>query len=137
MIRAKKLKEIPDDPKYFKFGQLFADHMLSIDWTKQGGWEKPKIIPYGPIKIETSATVLHYGISAHEAITVCENNKTHKLQAFRVEDHLNQFYLSCDHLDMPTFDTKELADCLKHLSVIEKRWLLESKEPDHLFIRVL
>lgn len=111
--------------------------MLTIDWSKQGGWEKPNIIPYGPIKLETSATVLHYGISAHEAITVCENSKSHKLQAFRVEDHLNQFYLSCEHLDMPTFDTKELAQCLKSLAVMERKWLVESSDPDHLFIRVV
>jgi len=44
--------------------------MLSIDWTKEKGWEAPKIIPYGPIKLETSATSLHYGISVHEGINV-------------------------------------------------------------------
>jgi branched-chain amino acid aminotransferase len=53
--------------------------MLTIDWTKEKGWDKPHIQPYGPIKLETSATVLHYGISAFEALTVCENAKTGKL----------------------------------------------------------
>jgi len=50
-----------------------TDHMLSIDWTKAGGWEVPKIVPYGPIKMETSATALHYGISVHEGISIVEN----------------------------------------------------------------
>jgi branched-chain amino acid aminotransferase len=63
--------------------------MLTIDYSKENGWHKPVIQPYGPISLETSATVLHYGISAHEAITVCENSKTKKLQAFRVKDHLD------------------------------------------------
>lgn len=61
------------------FGRYFTDHMLSIDWTKQGGWEAPKILPYGPIPIETSATALHYGISVHDGISVVENGKTGKM----------------------------------------------------------
>lgn len=38
---------------------------------------------------------------------------------------------------MPTFDLDELALCLKQLALLEKAWLLESQEPDHLFIRLL
>ena len=54
--------------------------MLSIDYKKEaGGWQKPEIVPYGPITMETSATALHYGISAHEGISVVENQKTGKL----------------------------------------------------------
>jgi branched-chain amino acid aminotransferase len=48
--------------------------MLEIDWTKDGGWEAPKIVPYGPINMATSATSLHYGISVHEGISVVENS---------------------------------------------------------------
>jgi len=63
----------------YVFGRHFTDHMLVVDWTKQGGWEKPKIVPYGPIKVETSATVLHYGISVHEGLSVLANKKTGKI----------------------------------------------------------
>jgi branched-chain amino acid aminotransferase len=52
---------------------MFTDHMLSCDWTKEHGWAAPQIVPYGPIKIETSATSLHYGISVHEGCNVVEN----------------------------------------------------------------
>lgn len=38
---------------------------------------------------------------------------------------------------MPTFDIDELALCLKQLAQLDKAWLLESQEPDHLFIRLL
>jgi len=78
----------PKSKSEYSFGKLFTDHMLSIDWTKAGGWDKPKIIPYGPIQLETSATALHYGISVHEGISVVENSKTGKLQAFRADEHL-------------------------------------------------
>lgn len=90
MIDVRKIK--PTQEKELVFGRLFTDHMLSVDWTKEGGWEAPKILPYGPIKMETSATALHYGISVHEGISVVENAKTGKMQAFRAKEHLNAFY---------------------------------------------
>lgn len=82
--------------------------MLVCDWNKQDGWLAPQIVPYGPIKLETSATALHYGISVHEGVTVINNKKTGKLQAFRIEDHLKSLITSSDRLDMPTFDAGEL-----------------------------
>jgi branched-chain amino acid aminotransferase len=54
--------------------------MLSIDYRKElGGWQKPEIIPYGPIRMDTSASCLHYGISAFEGISVVENPRSGRL----------------------------------------------------------
>lgn len=70
-VDVRKIK--PMQENQFAFGRLFTDHMLSIDWSKEKGWAAPEILPYGPIKMETSATALHYGISVHEGISVVEN----------------------------------------------------------------
>ena len=94
--------------------------MLSIDWTKEKGWEAPQIIPYGPVKMSTAATALHYGISVHEGISVVENEKSGKIQAFRAHDHLQAFVDSSYHLDMPLFDTNELLECIKPLVQMDK-----------------
>ena len=67
-VKVGKIK--PQLENEFTFGRLFTDHMLSIDWSKEDGWAKPQIIPYGPVKLATSATSLHYGISVHEGISV-------------------------------------------------------------------
>lgn len=111
--------------------------MLTVDWTKEKGWEAPHIQPYGPIEIETSATVLHYGISAFEAITVCENKKTGKLQGFRCMDHLKHLLISGEHIDLPTFDVHEMLECCKQFSNYEKDWLKFSTDPDLFFMRIL
>jgi hypothetical protein len=37
--------------------------------------------------------------------------------------HLDQLVGSSHHLDMPTFDAKELLGCVKHLANIDKDWL--------------
>jgi branched-chain amino acid aminotransferase len=66
-------KEKPSIEGQFGFGNVYTDHMLSIDWNDQKGWGNPQIIPHGPISIATSATSLHYGISCYEAISVVKN----------------------------------------------------------------
>ena len=111
--------------------------MLDIDWDKQNGWHAPKIIPHGPIKIETSATSLHYGISCFEGLSVVKNAKTGKLQAFRVKEHLDSFKESTKHLDMPSYCSQELLACLKKLVVLDKEWIDWMGEPDQFYLRIL
>ena len=71
-------KQKPEDPKQYEFGNVFTDHMLVADWDKNAGWAKPQILPYGPIKLSTTASSLHYGISAFEGISIVKNAKTGK-----------------------------------------------------------
>ena len=125
----RKLKPVKNEFKY-TFGRLFTDHMLSIEWNKVGGWSAPEILPYGPVKMATSATALHYGISVHEGISVLENANTGKLQGFRAKEHINAFYESSEHLDMPLFDEGELLNSIKKLVQLDKEWLDVLENPD-------
>jgi branched-chain amino acid aminotransferase len=43
------------------FGAKFTDHQVVVTWTKEDGWHDAKVIPYGPIMMDPSAAVLHYG----------------------------------------------------------------------------
>ena len=44
-----------------QFGTTMSDHMLTVEWTKEGGWASPKIIPYQDLRISPAASCLHYG----------------------------------------------------------------------------
>ena len=91
-IHEREVRKQKPDPETFTypFGKLFTDHMLTFDYDlSQGGWfNSPTIEPYGPIKFSTSATCLHYGVSAYEGFSVLQNSSTGDLQAFRVADNL-------------------------------------------------
>lgn len=102
--------------------------MLSIDWDYKNGWHKPVIQPYGPISLAVTATSLHYGISAFETISVCKNEKDGKLQGFRPSYHIQSLFTSSEHLDLPSFDTQEMLECLKQLVKLDKEWIPE--DPD-------
>jgi len=52
--------------------------MLQVDWSLNEGWGKPRIVPYGPMKIPISATCLHYGVSCYEGLNIVKNKETGK-----------------------------------------------------------
>ena len=50
----------PDDP-IRKTQGCTTSHMLVVNWSKEGGWETPKIQPYGNLSLPPTSSVLHYG----------------------------------------------------------------------------
>lgn len=111
--------------------------MLSIDYTADNGWQAPKIIPYAPFPIATTATSLHYGISAFEGMAVFKNQSSGKPQGFRVNHNLKSFENSNNHLDMPKFDTTELLQCVKQLVQVDQSWFPQYQNlPGQLYIRL-
>ena len=55
-------RDKPSQDTKLIFGKQMADHMLVAEWTLQNGWDIPSIVPFGPLAIPPSASVLHYGI---------------------------------------------------------------------------
>ena len=104
--------------------------MLSIDFNTNEGWSKPKIMPYGPIDVETTSTSLHYGITAFEGMSCAKNEKTGELQFFKMDQHLDSFYRSSDHLQLPTFDHNELKKLIQELVRLDKDWYPETHFDD-------
>lgn len=105
-------KTKPEQTGAYSFGKIFTDHMFQVDWNFNDGWGKPRITPYQPIKIDTTATSLHYGISAFEGISIVKNKKSGAPQAFWAHNNLKSFVDASEHLDMPTFNPEELLPCL-------------------------
>lgn len=55
-------RQKPSETHQLVFGKQMADHMLVAEWTTKHGWQAPSIVPFGPIAMKPSASVLHYGI---------------------------------------------------------------------------
>src|SRR5438034_7313714 len=43
-----------------KFGRVFTDHMLLLDYKDGAGWRNPRIVPFGPLSLSPAAAGLHY-----------------------------------------------------------------------------
>ncbi|MDQ1240645.1 MAG: branched-chain amino acid aminotransferase, partial [Thermodesulfobacteriota bacterium] len=44
------------------FGNIFADHMLTVRYSSdEGGWQEPQIGPVTSLNLHPASMVLHYG----------------------------------------------------------------------------
>ncbi|PVZ99482.1 hypothetical protein BB558_004457 [Smittium angustum] len=83
------------------FGHNFTDHMLEAKWTKENGWEKPKIVPFHNLTIHPASGVLHYAIECFEGA-----------KAYKGKDG-------------KTFDVEEAVKCITDLVKLESNAIPE------------
>ncbi|KAJ1835793.1 branched-chain-amino-acid transaminase bat2 [Coemansia sp. RSA 2711] len=108
------------------FGHTFTDHMLSIDWTAKGGWERPQIQPYGPLQIDPCCAVLHYALECFEGLKAYRDAQGH-VRLFRPDKNMERMNNSAERLHLPQFDGAQVLECIKELLRIEKRWVPEGR----------
>jgi branched-chain amino acid aminotransferase len=132
ITRAESLKAKPDDDR-LGFGTLFTDHMFNMDYNPQQGWHNPRIEPYGPIAMDPSTMVLHYGQEVFEGLKAYRT-AAGAIQLFRPQENFKRMNRSCRLLCIPEFDSDFLLAALKKLLQLEKEWVPKSPETS-LYIR--
>ncbi len=126
------LKQHPDDSS-LGFGTIFTDHMFNMDYNPQDGWHNPRIEPYGPITMDPSTMVLHYGQAIFEGLKAYRTDSG-EIQLFRPKDNLHRLNVSANRLCIPAFDEEFLLEALLQLLKIEKDWV-PSASGTSLYIR--
>ncbi|PIE03049.1 MAG: branched chain amino acid aminotransferase [Acidobacteria bacterium] len=131
-IEAKTLKEKPEDSA-LGFGDIFTDYMFNMDYSPEKGWYDARIEPYGPIMMDPSTQVLHYGQSVFEGLKAYKT-QAGEVQLFRAKDNLKRLHQSAKRLSMPDMDEDFLFEALKKLLDIERDWI-PSTRGTSLYIR--
>lgn len=132
VIKAKSLKQKPDDTN-LGFGTIFTDHMLNMDYSPEKGWHNPRIEPYGPMTMDPSTMVLHYGQSIFEGLKAFRGDDG-KIRLFRPKDNFARLNRSAKRMCIPEIDPGGLIEALKELIKIEKDWI-PSMPGTSLYIR--
>ncbi|XP_053208475.1 LOW QUALITY PROTEIN: branched-chain-amino-acid aminotransferase-like, partial [Panonychus citri] len=88
-----KRKPKPDDPNTHKFGTLFTDHLLSIRWTLEKGWDDPEIIPFQNFSLHPATKTLHYSQNLFEGLK-CYRGDDGKIRLFRPEKNMERMVTS-------------------------------------------
>jgi branched-chain amino acid aminotransferase len=114
------------------FGSVFSDHMLCADY-RDGHWEEPCIVPYGPLKMPPSISALHYGQ------TIFEGFKAHRLPneriaLFRPRENFTRFNRSAERLAMPDIPESLFLDGIAELVRLDREWIPRT-EGAGLYIR--
>ena len=130
--KAEKLKAKPDESK-LGFGTIFTDHMFSMDYSVEKGWHNPRIEPYGPIAMDPSTMVLHYGQGVFEGMKAYRT-KDGGVQLFRPRENFKRINASNRKLCIPEVDEDFCLEALKQLLAVDQAWV-PSAAGTSLYIR--
>ena len=114
------------------FGQIFTDHMLTMDYGG-GEWRGARIVPYGGVTLDPAAMVFHYGQAAFEGLKAYRG-KAGDIRLFRPRMNFARMNSSGARLCMPEIDEGFALAALKELLKIERGWI-PSEPGTSLYIR--
>ena len=103
------------------FGRVFTDYMFECDY-KDGEWQNPTIKPYGPLTIDPSARVFHYGQAVFEGMKAFKDAND-DIFLFRPEENFDRINTSSERLAIPVFRKDFFFDGLTKLLHLEKDWI--------------
>mgnify|MGYP000101833350 FL=1 len=101
-VPASRVAEIHEAPG---FGKYFTDHMVMVDYDRERGWHNAQVKPYGPIALDPSAMVLHYGQEVFEGLKAYRQPDG-SIAAFRPTANAERLQRSAERLAMPPLPTE-------------------------------
>ncbi|QKT07626.1 branched-chain amino acid aminotransferase [Gordonia sp. X0973] len=116
------------------FGKHFTDHMVMVDYDVARGWHNAQVKPYGPIALDPSAMVLHYGQEIFEGLKAYRQPDG-SIAAFRPEANAERLQRSAERLAMPPLPTEDFLASLRELLAVDHGWVPEAGGEAALYIR--
>uniref|UniRef100_A0A8C7T317 Branched-chain-amino-acid aminotransferase n=1 Tax=Oncorhynchus mykiss TaxID=8022 RepID=A0A8C7T317_ONCMY len=107
------------------FGTVFSDHMLTIEWTSNGGWQKPHIKPFGNLSLHPACSAMHYAVQLFEGMKAYRD-ADNKVRLFRPMLNMNRMAKSAERACLPAFDRAELVECIRRLVQVDLEWVPKS-----------
>ncbi|MFE9839164.1 branched-chain amino acid aminotransferase [Streptomyces sp. NPDC005551] len=115
------------------FGDVFSDHMISIDWGVERGWYDARITPYAPLVLDPSAQVFHYGQEVFEGLKAYRRPDG-SVVTFRPYANAARLNRSCARMAMPPLPEATFVEALELLVTTDRDWVPE--QPGHsLYLR--
>ena len=104
------------------FGQHFTDHMARATWTAQDGWHDARVEPYGPLQLDPSTAVLHYGQEIFEGLKAYrwEDGSVH---SFRPRANAQRLVRSARRLALPELPEDDFVESIRALVEADAAWV--------------
>lgn len=132
IIKTTSPKSRPDQNN-LGFGKFFTDHMFIMDYTEGKGWHDPRIVPYGPLPLEPSTMVLHYGQAIFEGLKAYKA-KDGSIQLFRPYKNMERINISNTRMCIPQIDPETCVRAVKAIVDTDRDWI-PTAEGTSLYIR--
>lgn len=116
------------------FGTHLTDHQVVLVWEKENGWVSAQVIPYGPIMMDPSAAVLHYGQEIFEGIKAYRHQDG-SIWTFRPEENGKRLQRSARRMALPELPVELFVESLKQLIAVDGAWVPAPVDEKTLYIR--
>lgn len=104
-----------------QFGRVFTDHMAVVKYSN-GTWHDPEVKPYGPLSLDPSASVLHYGQAIFEGFKAYRQ-PDNSISLFRPEQNAERFNRSAHRLAMPAIPKELFIGAADALVKLDQAWV--------------
>lgn len=116
------------------FGTHFSDHQVVIVWEKIEGWHSPEVLPYGPILMDPSSAVLHYGQEVFEGIKAYRHQDG-SIWTFRPDKNALRLQRSAKRMALPELPAELFVESLRQLIAVDGAWVPQPTGEKTLYIR--
>ncbi|OJJ81242.1 branched-chain amino acid aminotransferase, cytosolic [Aspergillus glaucus CBS 516.65] len=112
-----------------------TDHMVTVRWTVESGWQTPEIRPFENLSIPPTASCLHYATECFEGMKAYRGYDG-KLRLFRPDCNGERLANSAVRTSLPGFAPGEVKKLVGRLLQIDgPRWLPKDQLGRYLYIR--
>ncbi|MEV4221380.1 MULTISPECIES: branched-chain amino acid aminotransferase [unclassified Nonomuraea] len=115
------------------FGQVFTDHMISIDYTEGRGWHDARLQPYGPLSLDPATSVFHYAQELFEGLKAYRQVNG-SVVTFRPYANASRFNRSAARMAMPELPEETFVESLELLVQTDRDWV-PTTEGHSLYLR--
>lgn len=121
------------DVTNLNFGKYFTDHMFIMNYNVEKGWHDPEILPYGPLSLDPSAMVFHYGQSVFEGLKAFKAADG-RILLFRPRNNMDRLNTSDERLCIPFIDPDFGVEAIKAIVSLDREWIPDQRGTS-LYIR--
>ena len=115
------------------FGTYFTDHMFLMDYDPENGWHDARIVPYGPLQIYPSSTIIQYASEVFEGLKAYRTPNG-EVQLFRPDENAKRMNNSAERMALPTMPVEMQIEAMKALVEVDKDWV-PSGDGQSLYLR--
>jgi branched-chain amino acid aminotransferase len=113
------------------FGQVFTDHMVTIEWSAGRGWHDAQLRPYGPLSMDPASQVFHYGQEIFEGLKAYRQ-ASGPVAAFRPRANASRFNRSAERMAMPHLPEDAFVHAIELLVTQDRDWVPAAEQSLYL-----
>ncbi|MBZ4019514.1 branched-chain amino acid aminotransferase [Streptomyces purpurogeneiscleroticus] len=104
------------------FGEVMTDHMVTIKWSRERGWHDARLGAYGPLTLDPTAQVFHYGQEIFEGLKAYRRADG-SIVSFRPDANAARLNTSAARMAMPALPEEAFLEALRLLVDADRDWV--------------